>query len=220
MLTIHLITLFPEVCKPYFQHSILGKAAARNSIAVRYYNPIDEVPFLRRVDSRQYGGGPGMVLKAEPYLRCFEKTKQYQGKRKIFFLTPGGSLFTGETAKEYACYDHLIFFCGHYEGIDERVAEATGADHLSVGSFTLTGGELPALVVADAVAREIPGVLGNKLSCEDTRIAGRKVYTRPESLEYEGKTYQVPAVLRSGHHKKIDAYRSDADRTQVLDKKE
>ena len=209
MLRAHIITLFPEVCKPYFSHSILGRAVEKEIIEVLYYNPIDEVPSLKRVDDRQYGGGPGMVLKAEPYLRCFQKTEQYAGRRKVVFLTPGGVLFTQQKAKEYAQQDHLIFFCGHYEGIDERVAEATGAEHVSVGSYTLTGGELPAMMIVDSVAREIPGVLGNADSREDTRVAGGKVYTRPAALSYDGKEYHVPDVLLSGHHSRIDRYRHD-----------
>ena len=208
MLKAHIITLFPEVCKPYFTHSIVGRAVDKKIIATYYYNPIDEVPMLKRVDSRQYGGGPGMVLKAEPYLRCFEKTKHHKGTRKALFLTPRGVLFTQQKAKEYTQYENLIFFCGHYEGIDERVAEATDAEPVSVGAYTVTGGELPAMLVIDAVAREIPGVLGNSVSREDARIAGGKVYTRPEILEYQGKTYRVPEVLLSGHHKNIDTYRS------------
>ena len=212
MIKAHIITLFPEVCKPYFQCSILGRAVEKKVIEIQYYNPIDEVPMLKRVDSRQYGGGPGMVLKAEPYLRCLDKAKQHEGTRKTIFLTPGGVLFTQEKAKEYAQYDNLIFFCGHYEGIDERVAEAANAEHVAVGEYTVTGGELPAMSIIDAVAREIPSVLGNDASREDTRIAGKKVYTRPESLEYEGKTYRVPEVLLSGHHKNIDAYREGLDK--------
>ncbi|MCY4576882.1 MAG: tRNA (guanosine(37)-N1)-methyltransferase TrmD [Candidatus Kaiserbacteria bacterium] len=212
MLRAHIITLFPEVCTPYFQCSILGRAVKENIIDIRYYNPIDEVPLLKRVDSRQYGGGPGMVLKAEPYLRCFNKTKQHEGTRKAIFLTPGGVLFTQEKAKEYAQYENLIFFCGHYEGVDERVAEATNAEHVSIGDYILTGGELPAMSIIDATARELPGILGNETSREDARVASRKVYTRPESLEYEGKTYSVPEVLRSGHHKNIDEYRQGLDR--------
>ena len=209
MLKAHIITLFPEVCEPYFACSILGRAVEKGMLKVEYYNPIDTVPMLKRVDSRQYGGGPGMVLKAEPYLRCFEKTKQHPGTHKAIFLTPGGELFTQEKAKEYAQYENLVFFCGHYEGIDERVAEATAAEHIAVGAYTVTGGELPAMSIIDAVAREIPGVLGNDASREDRRVAGSKVYTRPETFEYDGKTYRVPEVLLSGHHKNIDAYRSD-----------
>ena len=209
MLKAHIITLFPEVCESYFSHSILGKAVEKGVLAVQYYSPIDEVPPLKRVDSRQYGGGPGMVLKAEPYLKCFDKTKEYTGTQKVIFLTPDGAVFDQERAKEYAQYEHLVFFCGHYEGIDERVAEASGAERVSAGSYTLTGGELPAMSIIDAVAREIPGVLGNIASCEDRRIAGRKVYTRPEVLIYGGKEYRVPAVLLSGHHGNIDAYRGE-----------
>ena len=209
MLRVHIVTLFPEVCKPYFQCSIVGRAVEKKIIEVQYYSPIDEVPALKRVDSRQYGGGPGMVLKAEPYLQCFEKTKQYKGTQKTIFLTPGGILFTQKKAKEYAQYENLVFFCGHYEGIDERVAEATEAEHVSIGAYTVTGGELPAMSIVDAVAREIPGVLGNESSREDARIAGSKVYTRPESLTYNGKVYRVPKVLLSGHHKNIDTYRKD-----------
>ena len=185
---------------------------------MQYYNPIDEVPMLKRVDSRQYGGGPGMVLKAEPYLKCFEETKQHEGTRKTIFLTPGGVLFTQEKAKGYAQYENIILLCGHYEGIDERVAEATDAEHISVGTYTLTGGELPAMLIIDAVAREIPGVLGNAASCEDTRVAGQKVYTRPKVLKYGGKSYTVPEILLSGHHRKINAYRSKKERS--IDKKE
>lgn len=210
MLKAHIITLFPEVCEPYFACSILGRAVEKGVLRVEYYNPIDTVPMLKRVDSRQYGGGPGVVLKAEPYFRCFEKTKQHPGTQKAIFLTPGGEMFTQEKAKEYAQYENLVFFCGHYEGIDERVAEATAAERIAVGAYTVTGGELPAMSIIDAVAREIPGVLGNDASREDRRVAGSKVYTRPETLEYDGKTYRVPEVLLSGHHKNIDAYRSDA----------
>ena len=162
---------------------------------------------LKRVDSRQYGGGPGMVLKAEPYLRCFDKATQHEGTQKVLFLTPNGKLFTQKKAKEYAQCKNLIFFCGHYEGIDERVAEATNANHISVGSYTVTGGELPAMSIIDATAREIPGVLGNDASREDIRVAGDKVYTRPEVVTYGGKAYHVPKVLLSGHHKNIEAYR-------------
>lgn len=215
MLQVHVVTLFPDVCRPYFQSSILGRALRKGIFAVHYYNPIDEVSASQRVDDRQYGGGPGMVLRADPYLRCYEKTKQYEGGRKVIFLTPGGVLFTQKKAKEYVEYDHLVFFCGHYEGIDERVAEATDAERVSVGPYTLTGGTLPALLIADTVLREIPGVLGNPASCEDVRVAGQKVYTRPETLKYAGNSYTVPSVLLSGHHKKIDAHRRDVGGSAV-----
>ncbi len=205
----HIVSLFPDVCKPYFEHSILGRAAEQGILEVYYYNPLDEISDLKRADDRPYGGGPGMVLKAYPFLQCFERIKLHSGTRKTIFFTPSGLLFTQKQAKEYAAYDNIILLCGHYEGIDERVADATGADGVSVGSFILTGGEIPALLVADAVARELPGVLGNRMSHENMRIAGGKVYTRPESFVYDGKTFSVPAVLCSGHHKNIDTYREN-----------
>ena len=213
MVTVHIISLFPDVCRPYFEHSIIGRAMENGILHVHYYNPIDEVPSLKRVDSRPYGGGPGMVLKAEPLLRAFDRTAAYPGTRKTLFFTPGGDTFTQGKAKIYATYDNLILICGHYEGIDERVAEATEAERISIGPYTLTGGEIPAMAVIDAVVREIPGVLGNPRSCENTRIAGNKVYTRPESIDYKGKKYTVPEVLRSGHHGQIDAYRTEEDNT-------
>ena len=203
----HIISLFPEVCKPYFEHSILGRAVEFGALQVEYYNPIGEVPTLKRVDSRPYGGGPGMVLQAEPFLRCYDKAKKGSGSKKVIFFSPAGVVFTQEKAQEYSVFDNLIFFCGHYEGIDERVAEAAGAERVSIGEYTLTGGEIPSLVVVDAVCRLLPGVLGNEQSCEDSRVAGKKVYTRPELLEYENVSYSVPKVLLSGNHKDIEKYR-------------
>lgn len=207
MLTIHIVTLFPEVCKPYFEHSILGRAVADGVISVCYYNPIETTDGTKRVDDRPYGGGPGMVLQAEPILECFKKIEGFSGSRKSVFLTPRGKLFSQEKGREYSTVDNLVLFCGHYEGIDERVAEITDADYISIGDFTLTGGELPAMIIGDAVAREVYGVLGNEKSLENNRVAGGKVYTRPESIEYKGSTYSVPDVLLSGNHKEIDEFR-------------
>ena len=121
-------------------------------------------------------------------------------------------VFTQEKAKECANFQNLILFCGHYEGIDERVAEASDAERLSVGPYILTGGEIPALLIADTVIRLLPGVLGNAESHEDSRVAGSKVYTRPESFRYEGKEYNVPEVLLSGHHGEINAYRQSSQK--------
>ena len=211
MLRFHVITLFPDVCRPYFAHSMLGRAAERGILEVHFHNPIDEIPPSQRADDRPYGGGPGMVLRAEPVLRCCDRAydiaRRNSGAVKTVFFSPGGTQFTRETAKEYAAYGDIVLLCGHYEGMDERVAVATGADRVSVGPFVLTGGEIPALLVADAAAREIPGVLGNEYSCEDARIAGSEVYTRPEVIGYGGEEYAVPSVLLSGHHKHIDEYR-------------
>lgn len=207
MLRVHIISLFPTVFRPYFEQSILGRAIEKGVVTVHYYNPIDEVSVGKRADSRPYGGGPGMVLRAEPFLRCFDKTQQYSGKKKVVFFTPNGETFTQDTAREYGSFDDLVLICGHYEGIDERVVEATRADRVSVGSYVMTGGELPAMMVTDSVVRELPGALGNRSSLEHTRVAGGAVYTRPQSFEYKGVEYSVPEVLRSGNHQDIDTYR-------------
>lgn len=203
----HLVTLFPEVCKPYFEQSILGRAVERGVVQVHYHNPIDKVEPLKRVDDKPYGGGPGMVLQAEPFFDCIRDIQEKAGKTKFVFLTPGGEQFTQNHAKEYATYDDVVLLCGRYEGIDDRVAEAVSADRIAVGEATLTGGELPAMAIADAVSREIPDVVGNENSLEDARISSRKVYTRPETVEFGGSSYTVPEVLRSGHHAKIDDFR-------------
>ncbi|MDE0243539.1 MAG: tRNA (guanosine(37)-N1)-methyltransferase TrmD [Candidatus Kaiserbacteria bacterium] len=206
---VSIISLFPDICQTYLQTSILGRATEQGLLDVHYFNPIDEAESAKRVDDRPYGGGPGMVLRAEPFLRCLEKAVQGSGRETVLFFTPRGDLFNQERAQTYAAYDHLVLLCGHYEGIDERVALIAEAERISVGSFTLTGGEIPALLVIDAVSRHIPGVLGNESSREETRVAGGSVYTRPQVIVHEGKEYAVPDVLISGNHKDIDTYREE-----------
>ena len=207
MLNAHIVTLFPDVCRSYLKHSIPARALEDGVFCVNYYNPIDKVPPKKRVDARSYGGGPGMVLQAEPILSCYDDIQKYKGFHKSIFLTPSGTTFTQEKAKEYVEFDNVTLFCGHYEGIDERIATITSAEKVSIGDFILTGGELPALVLLDAMIRELPNVLGNANSLEDTRVSSPEVYTRPETLEYKGEKYSVPKVLLSGDHKKIDKYR-------------
>ena len=207
MFRIHFITLFPEFCAPYFATSILGRAVEEKLIEVHYHNPIEKVTQGKRVDARPYGGGPGMVLRPEPLLACFSEAVRGAENPSVVFLTPGGEQFSQKKARHYSASDTLILFCGHYEGIDERVAQATGAERISIGPFTVTGGEAPAVLIADAVVREIPLVLGNSTSKEEIRTASSKVYTRPESLTFEGKEYTVPPVLLSGAHEAIDEYR-------------
>ena len=208
---VSIISLFPDVCQTYLQQSILGRAAESGLLDVHYFNPIDEAESAKRIDDRPYGGGPGMVLRADPILRCFEKATQPSGREVTLFFTPRGEQFTQEKAAVYAAYDHVVLLCGHYEGIDERVAVITGAEHVSVGPYTLTGGEIPALIVIDALSRHIPGVLGNESSREETRVAGGSVYTRPQVLEYKGEAYTVPDVLVSGNHRDIDQYRETSE---------
>lgn len=208
----HIISLFPDTVRPYLADSILGRAQEDKKIAVKYYNPRDFTKDKwRRVDRRPYGGGPGMVLEAESLLKAAERAKRGSNpkKTKIVFFATDGKQFTNAMARQWAKkYDDILFLCGRYEGIDARVAKILKAEKVSVGPYILTGGELPAMIVIDAVARQIPGVLGTFESLEEERLASPDVYTRPEVLTWKGKNHRVPKVLLSGDHKKIDAWKT------------
>lgn len=218
----HVITLFPEVCRAYTDASVLGRAQKAEKgkgakvrgkkMAVSYYNPRDFANDKHRTtDERPYGGGPGMVMKAEPIIKAWEKAvgrKRDRTKIKTLIMSPRGSIFTQATAKTYAtAYEHIVLICGRYEGVDERVREALGAEEVSVGEYILTGGELPALAIIDATARQIPGVLGTYESLEDDRVTSGKSYTRPPVFTYKKKRYEVPEVLQAGDHKAIERWR-------------
>jgi len=218
----HVITLFPEICQAYTDASVLGRAQKTDKgrgaksrgkkMTVHYYNPRDfSKNKHRKIDDRPYGGGPGMVMQAEPILKAWEKAvgkKQDQKKIKTLIMSPRGKQFDQKLAKQYAKkYDHLVLISGRYEGIDARVKKALKADEVSVGDYVLTGGELPALTIIDAVAREIPGVLGETDSLEDRRVTSGETYTRPETIEYKRKKYTVPKVFTSGHHANIEKKR-------------
>ncbi|MEZ4195188.1 MAG: tRNA (guanosine(37)-N1)-methyltransferase TrmD [Candidatus Paceibacterota bacterium] len=219
----HIITLFPELCEPYTSGSILGRAQKTDKgvgakvrgkkIEVSYYNPRDfSKDAHKRVDDRPYGGGPGMVMQVEPIVRAWEKAvgrKKDQGKVLTLIMSPRGETFTQTFAKNYAKkYEHLVLICGRYEGIDARVKEILKAKDISVGDYVLTGGELPALTIIDAVARHIPGVLGEYDSLEDDRATNGETYTRPPVYTYKKQDFSVPDVLMGGDHKQIDAWRS------------
>lgn len=209
MLTFHIITLFPEVFS-YLDSSMLARAQKQKKIAVKFYNPRDfTTDKHKKVDDKPYGGGPGMVMQAEPILKAVAKARGRKQKVKVVIFTPEGKEFTGKEAIKLAKnYKDIIVIAGHYEGIDERVAKALRAEKVSIGPYTLTGGELPAMIVVDAVSREIEGVLGSAESREHTRTASPEVYTRPENIAYKDKNYKVPKVLLEGHHKKIEEWRS------------
>lgn len=162
-----------------------------------------------KTDLRPYGGGPGMVMTAEPILRAYGKLKTKKtGKTKVIMLSPSGKMFTNVIAKKMAkSYSDVVFICGRYEGVDDRVRKILKADEYSIGDYVLTGGELPALVMTDAIVRQIPGVLGDHESLEEARTASPRVYTRPEILVYKDKKHKVPEVLTTGDHKKIEAWR-------------
>lgn len=222
----HIITLFPGSFESYLSESIISRAIENKLIKVDFYNPRDfvkptgaqrfkEKPYLQ-VDDRPYGGGPGMVLKAEPILKAYDKivskiskAKNYK-KHLTIFLAPAGKQFTNEEGQDFLKkYSDIIILCGRYEGIDARVKKLTKAIEYSVGPFVTTGGELPAMLIMDVVARRIPGVLGKISSLEESRIAANDTYTRPETITYKGKNYKVPKVLMSGNHKKIDEKRDE-----------
>lgn len=219
----HVITALPDVCKAYTDASVLGRAQKTEKgqgakvrgkkIEVNYYNPRDFTKNKhKKIDDRPYGGGPGMVMMAEPILKAWQKAvgrKKNTKKIKTLIMSPRGKTFDQKLAKKYAKqYDHLVLISGRYEGIDARVKKALKAEEVSVGDYVLTGGELPALTILDAVAREVPGVLGTYESLEDARATNGETYTRPEVLEHKGKNYRVPKVLASGDHKKIEEWRS------------
>lgn len=222
----HIITLFPAAFDSYLGESIMKRALEDKKIKVSFYNPRDfaqprkKTPTYQdvRVDKRPYGGGPGMVLQAEPILKAVAKAlgKKDRKKVKIIFFHASGTQFDTTYAEKISTkVEHVIMICGRYEGIDARVQKILRAELVSVGPYTLTGGELPALIVLDAITRRLPGVLGKDASVEERRIAGRDVYTRPEVLEWKGKKYRVPKVLLSGNHKEIDLWRSPVPRTGV-----
>lgn len=214
----HIITLFPSVFDSYLGESIIKRAIDGKKIQVSFYNPRDFVKPRKktptyqdvRVDKRPYGGGPGMVLQAEPILKAVAKALGRKDRRQVkvvFFHASGVQFDTAYADKAVKKYKHIIMICGRYEGIDARVQKILRADPVSIGPYTLTGGELPAMVLLDSMTRRIPGVLGKDASVEERRIAGKDVYTRPEVLEWKGKNYRVPKVLLSGNHKNIDEWR-------------
>lgn len=224
-MTFHIITLFPRAFDSYLGESILKRAIENKKIKIKFYNPRDYTKDKwRRVDQKPYGGGPGMVLEALSLLRAagkiysqvlknlrINKRSPFSKKlnAKIILLSPSGKQFDATYARRISKrYDHIILLCGRYEGIDARVKKILKAEEISVGPYVLTGGELPAMMVIDCVARQIPGVLGNFNSREEARVASSEVYTRPAVLAWKGKFYRVPKVLLSGHHGEIQKWRA------------
>ena len=206
----HVVTLFPEVIDAYTSASILGRAQREKLLKVKTYQLRDTAGNKwGKVDERPYGGGPGMVLRAEPVIKAVQKIPRFNlGKTKIIITAAGGKPFTNAYAKKLSKLKDVIIVCGRYEGIDARVLKALKAEEVSVGPYILTGGEVPAMAIIDATARQIKGVLGKFESLEESRVASHEIYTRPEVLKVKGKSYRVPKVLLSGHHANIDALRN------------
>ncbi len=205
----HIITLFPNAFDSYINESIVARAVKDKKIKIKFYNPRDFTKDKhKRVDQKPYGGGPGMVLEAEAVLKAVDKAVGKKNKVKVIFLAPNGKQFDNVYAKKLSKqYKDVVIISGRYEGIDARVRKILKAEVITVGPYVLTGGELPAMIILDAVARQIKGVLGNEASVEEDRISSSDVYTRPEVLKHKGKNYRVPKVLLSGDHKKIDEWR-------------
>jgi len=206
----HVITLFPEVIDAYTQASILGRAQREKLLKVKTYQLRDTAGNKwGKVDERPYGGGPGMVIRAEPIIKAVQQiTKNKSQKTKVLVTAAGGKPFTNAYAKKLSKLKDVIIVCGRYEGIDARAIKAFKAEEVSVGPYILTGGEVPAMAIIDATARQIKGVLGKFESLEESRVASHEIYTRPEVLKIKGRAYRVPKVLLSGHHAKMDVWKS------------
>ncbi len=203
----HVLTLFPEMIVQGLSPSVIGRACEKNIISLNAVNIRDySTDRHGKTDDYPYGGGAGMLMQAQP---VYDAHKAVTGGKKIrtIYVTPQGIPFTQAKAEELAKEDELVFICGHYEGIDERVLEETVTDYISIGDYVLTGGELPAMVMIDAIARLIPGVLGNDFSSEEESFHNDLLeypqYSRPE--QWHGR--KVPEVLLSGNHKKVTEWR-------------
>lgn len=213
----HVLTLFPDMIRDGFTTSILGRAAEKGILSLEAVNIRDYTKSRhKKVDDYPYGGGAGMLMQAQPvYDACqavmegIQTRKKTAGEEKVrvIYLTPTGQVFSQQLARELAREEDLIFLCGHYEGIDERVLQRIVTDYVSIGDYVLTGGELPAMVMMDAIARNVPGVLGNEESAQtesfDDGLLEYPQYTRPEIWEGE----RVPEVLLSGDHARVEEWR-------------
>lgn len=220
MTTFHIVTILPDSLRSYLDFGVIGRALKTGKIRIKFYNPRDFTKDKHRtVDDRAYGGGPGMVMKVEPIIKAVNQAKGRKQNVKVFILNPSGRQFTNIKAKSIVRkYSDLILICGRYEGIDARVKKILKAEELSVGPYILSGGELPALVIIDAMARQLPGVLGNQESIEESRETSAEVYTRPEVFEYQNKKYRVPKILISGDHQKIEIWRAKRTKGRGEDK--
>lgn len=209
------MTLFPELVEYVLGESIIGRAQKSGAIEVATYNIRDySEDKHRRVDDTPYGGGKGMLMMAPPIYNCYDaicakRSEEAISKRRVIYMSPSGKVLTQKKAEELAGYDQLIILCGHYEGVDRRIVDEIVDEEISIGDFVLTGGEIPACILVDSVARLVSGVLSDPECYEKESISSGLLeypqYTRP--YEYHG--VKVPDVLISGHHEKIDLWRRE-----------
>ena len=208
---IDILTLFPQMCDTVMGESIIGRARQAGKVEINCVDIRDyTVDKHRRVDDKPYGGGMGMIMTPQPIYDCFNALCDEIGEKPhLIYLTPQGKTLTQQRVKELAKLNNIALLCGHYEGVDERVIEALEPEEISVGDFVLTGGELPALIVADSVSRMLPGVLSDDECFEEeshfNSLLEYPQYTHPS--EWNGRT--VPDVLLSGHHAKVDEWRRE-----------
>lgn len=209
---IDIATLFPDMCEAVLSESVVGRGRKEGFIDIRCHNIRDyTLDKHRRVDDKPYGGGTGMVMQAQPVYDCICAIKEQAGaeRTRLVYLSPQGRTLDQALVKELAAEEHLILLCGHYEGIDQRVLDELEAEEISVGDYVVTGGELPALIIADAVARLQPGVLPNEdaysIESHYNGLLEYPQYTRPE--EWRGR--RVPEVLLSGHHGNVDKWQRE-----------
>lgn len=230
----HIVSIFPDMVDSYFSESIISRAIKNKIINIHKYYLRDYTKDKhRRVDGRPYGGGPGMVLWVDPIINAIDKVNnkiklrisksKTEKKEKILYIitSAGGEKFNNSIASNISKkYTDIVLVCGRYEGIDDRVREILKAKEYSIGDYVLTGGELPAMVIIDSIARQIEGVLNDNESIEENRVSSHKVYARPEVYEYKKvridkdknkkvitRKYKVPQVLLSGNHKLIEEWK-------------
>ncbi|SHI29751.1 tRNA (guanosine(37)-N1)-methyltransferase TrmD [Parasporobacterium paucivorans] len=217
----YILTLFPEMVENGLNTSITGRAIANGHISVKAINIRDFSGNKHgKVDDYPYGGGAGMVMQAAPIYDAYQHILASTDKKpRVVYLTPQGKVFNQDMAKDFATEEDLVLLCGHYEGIDERVLELIVTDYVSIGDYVLTGGELPAMVMVDAISRMVPGVLSNEDSAATESFSDNLLeypqYTRPD--EFMGM--KVPEVLLSGHHANIEKWRKEQSHARTLERR-
>lgn len=220
-MTIDIVTIFPRMVEAGLAEGVVGRACAAGRLDVVVHNLRDFTTDKHHVvDDVPFGGGPGMVMKPEPFFAALAAIRAQRGAPDaVVLLSPAGERFTQERARRFVAMAHLVLLCGRYEGIDERVREALATDEVSIGDYVLSGGEIPALVVVDAVARLVPGVVGDEQSVTADSFTRGLLdyphYTRP--ADFEGR--RVPDVLLSGHHEEIRRWRRDMALKRTVDRR-